>query len=389
MKIDEKGTELSTLNDILNAYELQLQSKYGSDFYIKPEGVIDNIASSAGFMEMSLQEQIAFLTKQFDPETAEDCWQDALYERIGVYRIEAEATIFTKKILGTPGYTAEVESVTIRQESSGDEFVNSGAFTVEEDGSAAVNFKCVVTGKTKVSEGDSFSIVEAPNEITEISAEPAYDIAAGRDRETDSEYRVRFKSAKAQNAKATRNANEANLLRYVDNIAFLKIIDKKNDNSFEAGTLQIIAKHNTTDEIFAQAVFETVADGIDLLGDTSKIVKDDSGEDVLITFKRASEPEIYITGTLKIRNGYYPNTVIAAAKQNILKYIENRIFGLEAIIYATEFIIPMLQTDGVEAVLEVEIKNGEDGSFTDSIQLERDEAPAFSPERITLIESEV
>lgn len=135
MKIDEKGTELSTLNDILNAYELQLQSKYGSDFYIKPEGVIDNIASSAGFMEMSLQEQIAFLTKQFDPETAEDCWQDALYERIGVYRIEAEATIFTKKILGTPGYTAEVESVTIRQESSGDEFVNSGAFTVEEDGS--------------------------------------------------------------------------------------------------------------------------------------------------------------------------------------------------------------------------------------------------------------
>lgn len=388
MKIDEKGTELSTLNDILDAYEIQLQSKYGSDFYIKPEGVIDNIVSSAGFMEMSLQEQIAFLGKQFDPETAEDSWQDALYERIGVYRLEAEATVFTKKLLGTPGYTAEAESVTIRLESSGDEFVNTKAFTLEEDGSAAVQFKCVITGDINVNENDSFSIVEAPNEITEICAESAHDIATGRDRETDSEYRVRFKNSKAQNAKATRNANEANLLRYVDNIAYLKIIDKKNDNSFEAGTLQIIAKHNTTDEIFAQAVFETVADGIDLLGDTSKIVKDNSGEDVLITFKKAAEPEIYITGTLKIRNGYYPNTVIAAAKQNILKYIQTRVFGLGAIIYATEFIIPILQTDGVEAVLSVEIKNGDEGGFVDSIQLERDEAPAFGLDRVTLIESE-
>ena len=58
MQIDNQGVQLSTLNDILDAFELQLQSKYGADFYIKPEGIIDNIATSAGFQEMSLQDQI-------------------------------------------------------------------------------------------------------------------------------------------------------------------------------------------------------------------------------------------------------------------------------------------------------------------------------------------
>ena len=101
MIIDDKGIQLSTLSDILDAFELRLQSKYGADFYIKPEGYIDNIATSSGFQEMSLQDQIAFLAKQFDPETAEGIWQDKLYERINVYRLPATSTVFTKVILGT------------------------------------------------------------------------------------------------------------------------------------------------------------------------------------------------------------------------------------------------------------------------------------------------
>lgn len=386
MKIDEKGIELSSLSDILDAYELQLQGKYGSDFHIKPQGVIDNIANSAGFMEMSLQEQIAFLAKQFDPETAEDEWQDALYERIGVTRLQAEPTRFTKGILGASSFVGEPGSITIRSESSGEEFVNSKAYTIEEDGSTNVDFECVVTGVVNVSQSENFRIVEAPNQITGISDAVATDIALGRERESNNELRIRFRSSKALNAKATRNANSANLAKYVDNIAFLKLIDKKTDNSFEPGTLMVIAKHNTTDEIFANAIFESVADGIELLGDTSIIVKDNARQDVTITFKNAHEPEIYLTAELKIRNGYYPNTVFANAKQNILAYIEKRVFGLESIIYATEFIIPILETDGVEAVLNIQVKK-EKGNFGDSVQLERYEAPSFAIERISLNES--
>ena len=386
MKIDEKGYSLSTADEILSAYEKQLQQKFGSDFYIKPEGVIDNIVNSSGVMEIDLQEQIASLAKQFDPEASEDNWQDALYERIGVSRLDEQATVFKKKILGTAGYAGAAGAVTIRSKSTNDEFVNTSDFTIEDDGTAEIEFECVVAGAVSVNASDSFVIVEGPNEVTGISADDAVQIAIGRERESDSDFRLRFRNSKAQNARATRNANEANLLKYVDNIAFLKIIDKKTDNSFDAGTIKIIAKHNTTDENFAKAVFDSVADGIDLLGDTSVIVKDNSGQDVTINWKNADEINLDIKATVKVRNGYYPNTVFANVKQNILAYIEKRVFGLQSIVYATEFIIPVLEVDGVEAVVEILVKKSSDQEFSDNISLSREEVPAFASERITLNE---
>ena len=386
MKIDESGYSLSTAGDILSAYEEQLQQKFGSDFYIKPEGVIDNIVNSSAVMEILLRNQIASLARQFDPESSQKSWQDALYERIGVPRLDEQATVFKKKILGTAGYAGAAGAVTIRSKSTNDEFVNTSDFTIEDDGTAEIEFECVVAGAVSVNASDSFVIVEGPNEVTGISSDDAVQIAIGRERESDSDFRLRFRNSKAQNARATRNANEANLLKYVDNIAFLKIIDKKTDNSFDAGTIKIIAKHNTTDENFAKAVFDSVADGIDLLGDTSVIVKDNSGQDVTINWKNADEINLDIKATVKVRNGYYPNTVFANVKQNILAYIEKRVFGLQSIVYATEFIIPVLEVDGVEAVVEILVKKSSDQEFSDNISLSREEVPAFASERIILNE---
>ena len=176
--------------------------------------------------------------------------------------------------------------------------------------------------------------------------------------------------------------------KYVNNIAFLRIIDKKTDNEYEAGTLKIIAKHNTTDQNFAAAIFDTVADGIDLLGNNSATVTDNAGQTVTINWQNAKDIAIDIQGTITVRDGYYPNTVIANAKQNILKYIQNRVFGLQSIIYATEFIIPIYQTDGVDAVIGVQIKEHSQSAFVDNITLELDEVPQFVLENISLIEQE-
>lgn len=387
MNIDEKGCMLDDISDILDAFELQLKSKYGADFYIKPEGIIDNIANTEGFMELSLQQQIAFLGKQFDPETAEGDWQDALYERIGVERLAAKPTTFVKQIIGTPGFAGEINSITIRAEGSKAEFVNTDTYIIDDEGNASLDFKSVEDDEISVSENESFQIVEAPDDVSGISETPLAQISIGRGLETDDEFRIRFRSSKALNAKATRNANEANLVKYVDNIAFLKLIDKKTDNTFEPGTLLVIAKHNTTDKNFANAVFESVADGIDLLGDTEIVVKDSSNQDVTINFKNADEINIDITADVKIRKGYYANTVFTKVKNSILSYIEKRIFGLESIIYGTEFIIPVLEVEGVEAVLSILVKKSDDENYSDSISLAKEEVPVFGADRIFLNEN--
>lgn len=386
MNIDASGITIETLQDILQEVEENLQSIYGADFYIKPEGVIDSIFTSAGFLETDMQEQLAFLAKQFDPESAEGVWQDALYERIGVKRISAQSTTFTKKILGTAGFSGVIGDITIRSNLTQEEFTNKTDYTLDNNGEAVITFECVVTGATNVIANETFTIVEAPQQITDLATSANNNIDLGRNRETDGEFRVRFRNAKGIDAKGTRKANIANLLQYVDNANYLDIIDKKNDATFAAGTLEIIAKHNTTDEIFANAIFNTVADGIDLLGNTTVNVTDESGQTVPITFYKADEPEILITLTIKLKTGFYAAAVNPNVVNAIVNYVNTRGFGLGSLIFATEFVVPVLAVDGVDAVTSIQIKKSTDADYTDSITLTRFEIPDFSQENITVTE---
>ena len=382
MKIDENGITTSSVDDFLENFEILLKEKYGNDFKIAPEGVIDNIATSTGIIEDAIQRQIVMLTKQYDPETAEEEWQDALYERIGVTRLEAQKSTFVLKVQGAANLICNARSMTIRSKSDNNEFENISEFTTDENGVALVDFQCVIDGAIEVKSTDEFLIVTAPDGITSVAQADDLQFSIGRERESDNEFRIRFRNSKALNAKATRNANLANLSKYVDNIAFLKIVDKKSDENFVAGTVKIIAYHNTTDNIFAEAIFNTIADGIELIGDTEITVRDTSDEPVVIRFQNAEEIELSITADVKVRSGYYANTVFNKAKENILKYIEERVFGLESIVYATEFIIPILETEGVEAVQSIKVKrNNIDQEFKDNVALTREQVPIFATER--------
>lgn len=384
MQIDNQGITLDTMQDIISADEVQLQGTYGADFYIKPEGVIDNIFASAAFMEMDLQGQIAFLTKQFDPETAEGIWQDALYERIGVQRIEAQPTTFKQRVNGTAGFTGVAGDITIRSDLTGEEFTNTEGYTLTADG-VILTFECVVAGATEVQAAETFKIVTAPDAVSGLATSAITDIDIGRNRETDSEYRARYRNSKAIDAKATRNANIANLSKYVDNENYLAILDKKNDQSMDAGEIEIIAKHNTTDAIFADAIFNTVADGIDFIGNTSVTLQDASGEDVTIKFYKADEIAIDFNITATIKSGYVQDTVFNNAKNAIINYVQNiHIFGLNSILFATEFIVPLLQTDGMAAVTEIQIKKHSDVNYSDSIQLTQFEIPTFDTANMTI-----
>ena len=382
MQFDENGQKLDTLDEVLDSLESELQKKYSDSFYIKPEGVIDNIAVSQGYLDIKLQQQLAFLASQFDPESVEGIWQDALYERIGVTRLEAQKSTFMLKVQGAANLVCSAGSMTIRSQIDNNEFENISEFATDDDGIALVDFQCVIDGAIEVKSTDEFLIVTAPDGITSVAQADDLQFSIGRERESDNEFRIRFRNSKALNAKATRNANLANLSKYVDNIAFLKIVDKKSDENFAAGTVKIIAYHNTTDNIFAEAIFNTIADGIELLGDTQITVRDASDEPVVIKFKNADEIELSITAEVKVRSGYYANTVFNKVKENILKYIDERVFGLESIVYATEFIIPILETDGVEAVQSIKVKrNGIDEDYQDNVSLTREQVPIFASER--------
>ena len=389
MKIDQNGITTETIKSYLQEMQTVLKQKYGNEFTIKPEGIIDNIAVSTCWMNNTIQKQIAELARQFDPETASGKFQDALYERIGVSRLEAQKSTFVCKVQGAANLKCAAGSMTIRSKSDKNEFDNISEFVTGEDGTALVDFQCVLDGAIEVKSSDEFDIVIAPDGITAVSPADDIQFAIGRERESDDEFRIRFRNAKATNAKATRNAVFANLSKYVDNVAFLKLLDVNTDKDIPAGAIKIIAHHNTTDNIFAQAILDNICYGPEPLGNTEVTVYDSEDIPVIMRFQKASEIPINITAEIKIRSGYYTNTVFNKVKENILKYIDERVFGLGSIIYATEFIIPILETDGVEAVQSIKVKrNGIDEEYKDNVSLTNEQVPIFAAERIVLNEDE-
>ena len=389
MNIDNNGLEIDSTVQILNKLEESLKSKFGNGFFIKPEGIIDNIALSCGVLNILIQEQIARLAAEFDPESAKGTWQDALYERIGVSRLEAQKSTFVCKVQGAANLKCAAGSMTIRSKSDKNEFENISEFVIGEDGTALVDFRCVIDGAIEVKSSDEFDIVIAPDGINSVAPADDIQFAIGRERESDDEFRIRFRNAKATNAKATRNAVFANLSKYVDNVAFLKLLDVNTDKDIPAGAIKIIAHHNTTDNIFAQAILDNICYGLDSLGNTEVTVYDSEDIPVIIRFQKASEIPIDITAEIKIRSGYYTNTVFNKVKDSILKYIEERVFGLGSIIYATEFIIPILETEGVEAVQSIKVKRNDiDEEYKDNVSLTNEQVPIFATERIVLNEDE-
>ena len=376
MQIDKQGLTVDSFNIITDLIEEQLQNTYGTNFQIKAEGIIDNIITSNSCMNILIQRQIAELARQFDPESATGKYQDALYERIGVSRLEAQKSTFVCKVQGAANLKCAAGSMTIRSKSDKNEFDNISEFVTGEDGTALVDFQCVLDGAIEVKSSDEFDIVIAPDGITAVAPADDIQFAIGRERESDDEFRIRFRNAKATNAKATRNAVFANLSKYVDNVAFLKLLDVNTDKDIPAGAIKIIAHHNTTDNIFAQAILDNICYGPEPLGNTEVTVYDSEDIPVIMRFQKASEIPINITAEIKIRSGYYTNTVFNKVKENILKYIEERVFGLGSIIYATEFIIPILETDGVEAVQSIKVKrNGIDEEYMDNVTLTNEQVP--------------
>lgn len=387
MIIDSKGYTLDTLDDILTAFETFLREKYDDDFYIQAKSVISNIFASVAFQEMSLQEQIAFLIKQFDPEQAEDEFQDALYERLLVYRIKASKTIVERTILGSAGLSVAAGSITIRNKATLDEFINKNTVTIGENGSIVADFECVLFGKIDLPENAEIEVVSMPMGVTGVTTGENPKIDLGRARETDEEYRTRYRKEKSKNARATRNANYSNLGQYVDDLSYLKIFDTKNDSSMEPGTIKIIVNHNTTDTIFANAIFNTIADGIDTIGEIIHNVKDDAEQNVVIKWTNASFTQIAIEGDLKIKTGYFRQTVEREVKASILNYIQNdRIYGLGQTVYANEFIIPAYKVEGVENLTNLKVGIYGSGSMNESQKIAIDSLAMFNADWITLNE---
>lgn len=67
MEISLKGVVPATIETYLKRWTSYLKGKYGNDFYIKKEGVIDNLATGSSAIALDFEAIILFLTKSAKP----------------------------------------------------------------------------------------------------------------------------------------------------------------------------------------------------------------------------------------------------------------------------------------------------------------------------------
>ena len=384
MIINEQGLALNSITTILTKNIEEIQKNADSSFTLHPEGVIDNLITVLAIMEYCLEQQMAYMVKQFDPKTADGEYQDALYERIGLYRKYATPSSFTVFVTGEPFGLVSAGDITLKNLSDSSFYYNKTDFSFDENGLAAVGFESLEEAFVLVTTTDTFEIVSKPENVYSIDFSSIDNIIIGSDTESDAEFRARFYNELQKPEKCTRNAVLNNLSEYTGGLKFLTVHDNNSNDDVPAGNILIIAKPLVSDAEFCQHILDNVIGGIEFIGNTTVNVPLSNGQDWSVTFQKAAPAELEISAIVKIYSGYFQGHVSKEIFDNISKYLSSDKFGLNAVIRANELIIPFIQTDGVETVTEISVKKFGDEEYLSSVVLEPDEYPLLLKSNVHL-----
>lgn len=369
--------------EIISAYAEALKLKYGSNFRIKKDGILNSLINLAVSAELELQDNILKIADCFNPHKVRGFRQDAMYERLGIYRLAPAHTKFCKNIISDYVCSVKPGEIRIRSSAGGKEFYNTGSFTTDESGITPVEFKSVECGLVEVSADEVFNIVYAPTGILDISGSPAVNISLGTGKESDEAYEQRYKDLKFINARATYSANVSNLKKYTN--GNIKIFDKNNKHALDEGVVEIVAKYDVSDTQFASAVANTFGAGILFTGTTEVVLYDVTGAPFSVRFTKAQDVSVVISLELRVIEGYSFEEIKDSAKAKIMQYIENK-YTLGSVIYVNELTIPVLQIDGVETVTNIQIKRESGDSYSQTVILSDYELPLFSAQNILISE---
>ena len=134
MEINSKGITPSTLKEYLTKWTQKLKEAYGQDFFIKPEGKIDNLAAGSSGVAMDFESILLYIAKNMNPYTAEDNFQDNLYAYINMHRRQATHTIVQRTIYGTPSTTILADSLLFENNATKDQFKLMSDCDLDENG---------------------------------------------------------------------------------------------------------------------------------------------------------------------------------------------------------------------------------------------------------------
>jgi len=298
-------------------------------------------------------------------DTAEGQSLDYVAKYIGIERQSATKAVGQATFSGDDGTTVP-EGYEI--ETGGDEPIQ---FETTESGDISSGGVTLNTQALEAGEEGNVAaetITEIVNPISGINdVINSNTTSGGSDRETDFEFRQRYKNSVAKGGKATIDSIISELLS-VDNVEAVKLrvnfTNSEDSDGLPPKSIQGIV-YKGVDQDIGQALLDSVGGGIETYGGTSVTVEAKNGTQYTINFTRPSEITIYVDVTVT-KADEYPSDGDSQVEEAILDYINNLSIS-DNVIY-TKIIEVVHSITGVEDV-DVTIGTSDDPSGTSNISI--------------------
>lgn len=323
MEISSKGIIPADIEKYLAKWTKFLKGKYGQDFFIKPEGVIDNLVVGSTASSLDFESIIVKLVKEMNPYTAEDEWQDNLYSLIGLEREQSSFTVVQRTVQGTPDTTVAAGSVLFENELTKDQFKLIDDCQLDSNGIGVGSFKAEEMGAIDLISTAKCKIISAPASVKGIYYTTGNSIDIGKEYESNAEFRETWLQEQATAKANTEGGLKKILLPYCygksNNI---KIRMNRNLVKYEDVPLHsanIVVNSPYDDETIANVIFNKMVDGgFGLVGDIHQVVTDSEGVEEDIYFSRARLVQTYWQVQVALKEDYELEQVITSV-QNAIK----------------------------------------------------------------------
>lgn len=342
--------------------------------------------------------ELLYLCNMFDPKRSTGVFQDCLGQIYFLTRKGAVPSQATVTVTGLPGTVIPVASQ-IRSVTDDTLWSCTEQVTIPAEGTTTAVFACMTPGAISAAAGTLTRIVTVvAGWDTAVNNTAA---AVGNPAESRGAFESRRYASVALNSRSTASAIYARVLQIPDVVSCyvtqnrtsaVQVVD---GYSLKPHSIYVAVTGGDDDDI-AHALYDTVSAGCDYNGNTEVEITDPhTGALETVAFNRPAEMDVYLKVTL------VTDTALTSQQVTSIKTaLYNNFYGLDSsiilddqpiprvtmntIIYASRFPVSLYNL-GFSNVLEVKVKAGADGAWSDSIRATLNDDPVLLTDNITIV----
>lgn len=317
--LDENGFKKNSYQDILDGMIKSAQERFGADINTNDNSVIGGILRlvASAYNEIEQKQEDSYYSAFVS--TANGVSLDRLAKNFGLDRKIDTYAIVDLSFNGKSGYT--VKANTSYKNSDGLIFVLSSDIVLDSSGKGFGTAYASETGKKyNISANNSLQQVQPVNDLYSIVTKT--DATGGADVETDTELRSRIiYAAKGVNSSTYNGIISA--IRSVPGVGMVRIVENHTDKVDKYGNPPYsihIYVSGGDDTMIGDAIFKSIAIGINTYGQVSLSIEDDAHNKHTVMFDRPKYRQIHAKISVNTNDGF-PVDGISQIRQQVNNYI--------------------------------------------------------------------